>query len=116
MFKNISCCHSSKLSKIDSDRVIVGKQRGYIVNVGGCVIEKEVNDYKLGYVYCLLILGESMVLMGNGRGFFCVYDVRTGEYSMKENNHEMNICDLVKLDEYTFASCSVDKVVQTWRC
>ena len=54
-----------------------------------------------------------MVLMGNGKGLFCVYDVRTGEYSMKENNHEMNICDLVKLD--AFASCSVDKVVQTWR-
>ena len=59
MFKNISCCHSSGLSKIDSNRVIVGKQRGfYIVNVEKCVIEKEVNDYKLGYVYCFLILGK----------------------------------------------------------
>ena len=68
-----------------------------------------------GMCIAFLPLWEDMVVMGNGKGGVYFYDVKTGIYTLKKSNHEMNICDLVKLDDYTFASCSVDKVVYTWR-
>ena len=118
LIKEVECCSSNSLYQIDNDRVIVGEVNSFcIMNIDKGVIEKRIRDKSLGSVYCFLKLKDNKTIICGCEynGAFCFYDMEKEENKLTKNNHNDSIFSLLLIDDNTFLSCSLDKIIKVWK-
>ena len=114
--KDIHCWDTHSLYQLDKNRVIVGGiKKIIIVNIEKFYVENFIEDSRLVYVYSFALLRDRKnVLCGGYNGYFCMYDIESNKFEVKQTEHTQNINDLVLLDQRTIATCSKDKSIIIW--
>ena len=103
-----------KMYLIDKDRVVFGHDDIFtIINVGKCIVEEEVEDAMMGYVTCFTKLNDKYIICGCCGGL-CLYNMEDRTYKIIEYGHCMPPCDIIKIDEHTFATCEENIKIWTY--
>ena len=114
LVKNVYCCWTNALYQIDDNRVVVGHRAGFkIVNINKRIIESEISDESLGYVYSFLKIDNSTIICGCKEGIMISYNIQTQHYKIIKKIHDKFVSDLLLLDNNTFLS-SFDKTIILW--
>ena len=116
VIEGVECSSTNALYQIDKDRVIVGGMSSFcIVNIDKYAIEKIIKDEQMIYVHCFLQLRDKTSILGECcyYGLFCLYDMKTKQYKIK--NHKNTVNDFLLIDDNTFLSCSWDKTIDVWK-
>ena len=106
---------NNSILEIDNNRIIVG---GYnvitIVNISNDIIEHQIKNDKLDYVFSLLQLRDGNILCGCSYGLICLYDIKLNTLSFREKNiHYGGVYCLLNLNQYQFISSS-SKEIKVW--
>lgn len=120
MLHNVACHANNGLIKTaNEEKIIVSSDAIYIINLEKLEIEKQLSFQGLCYVYSLLQTGPETVLCGGllGDAYSLInVDIKFSQFSyVKKGVHSTFITGLIKIDESTIASCSVDKTIKIWR-
>lgn len=110
------CSGKNTLVQLDEVRVIVGGWTTVqIWNIVTMENEFEINDKNVYFVYCFMKLKENFILCGCGSGKMIIFNDKTKKYSIETTKHTDGISDLLKVDENTFVSCSLDTTIKIWK-
>ena len=110
------CSGKNSLYQLDEVRVIVGGWTTVqIWNIVTMENEFEINDKNVYFIYCFMKLKEKIILCGCGSGKILIFKNKTKKYSIETTKHTDGISDLLKVDENTFVSCSLDTTIKVWK-
>ena len=113
---NVSCSLSNSILQIDNNRIIVGGSNVItIVNISINIIEQQIIDENLNFVYSLIQLRDGNVICGFLNGEICLYDINLNTFSYKDEPiHDNSVSYLLNINKHTFISCSFDKTIKVW--
>lgn len=108
IIQNVNCFSCNGLLEFDINKVIVGgKYKITMVNLDKDFIEQVYSSVNLEYFNSFMILRDGNILCGGENGMTCIYNIKTNTASFKKDRiHNSLINDLLRIDKYTFASCS----------
>ena len=114
IINNVQCYYRNSLLEIDNNRIIVG---GYnvitIVNISNDIIEYQIRNDKLNYVYSFVQLRDGNILCGCENGLICLYDIKLNTLSFREEKiHDEPVFCLLNINKYQFISCSNE--IKVW--
>ena len=107
-------CYKNSLLEIDNNRIIVGGIGIItIVNISNDIIEHQIENDKLSYVYSFVQLRDGNILCGCENGLICLYDIKLNTLSFREKEiHYSEVYCLLNLNKYQFISCSFE--IKVW--
>ena len=116
IIKNVNCFDSNSLLEIDKNRLIVGGINEItIVNISNDIIEQQIKNNRLGYVFSLVQLANGNILCGCKGGLICLYDVKLYTITFREDKiHDNNVTCLLNINKYQIISCSWDYTIKIW--
>ena len=102
----------NSLLEIDNDRIIVGGCNVItIVNISNDIIEHQIENDKLNYVYSLIQLRDGNILCGCDYGLICLYDIKLNTLSFREEKiHNEAVCCLLNINKNQFISSSYGEI------
>ena len=112
IINNVQCCYSNSLLEIDNNRIIVGGENIItIVNISNDIIEYQIENNKLSFVYSFVQLRDGNILCGCEKGLICLYDIKLNTLSFREEKiHYGEVCCLLNINKYQFISSSYNKI------
>ena len=114
IINNVECWYSNSLLEIDNNRIIVGgKNVITIVNISNDIIEHQIENDKLSYVWSLIQLRDGNILCGCWNGLICLYDIKLNTLSIREKKtHNKPVYCLLNINKYQFISSSYE--IKVW--
>ena len=111
----VECCDNNSLLEIDNNRIIVGGCNVItIVNISNDIIEYQIENDKLDWVYSFLKLRDGNILCGCSNGLICLYDIKLNTLSFREEViHNDAVYCLLNINKYQFISSS-DYMIKVW--
>ena len=112
IINNVECFYNNSLLEIDNNRIIVGRYNVItIVNISNDIIEHQIENDKLDYVYSFVQLRDGNILCGCYDGLICLYDIKLNTLSFREEKiHDKPVCCLLNLNKYQFISSSFGEI------
>ena len=113
IINNVDCFSWNSLLEIDNNRVIVGGRYITIVNISNDIIEYQIRNDKLNYVYSFVQLRDGNILCGCKHGLIFLYDIKLNILSFRKDKlHYEGVSCLVNLNQYQFISSY--KEIKLW--
>ena len=109
---NVWCYDNNSILEIDNNRIIVGGNRVItIVNISNDIIEHQIENDKLYFVFSLIQLRDGNILCGCWNGLICLYDIKLNTLSFREEKiHNGRVCCLLNINQYQFISSSFGEI------
>ena len=113
--KDVRCCPSSNmLSKLNDNTVLVGGENViYLVDIQTYKINL-FQDLSLGYIHCLNVIRNGLVLFGNDEGEICCYDSSSNKIIFKKIFHDGDIFCIIQTQDDKIVSCSYDRKINIY--
>ena len=117
IIKTKECFFCNSFVELVNNRIVIGgKIIIIIINISKGIIERQIENEKLGFVYSLIQLRDGNILCGLYKGLSCIYDLKENTlYFNRENMHKNDILCLLVIDKQQFISCSEDKTIKIWK-
>ena len=112
IIKNVDCAYSNSLLEIDNNRIIVGgKNVITIVNISNDIIEYQIRNDKLNYVYSFVQLRDGNILCGCKHGLIFLYDIKLNTLSFRQERiHNEAVFCLLNINKNQFTSGSNNEI------
>lgn len=116
MILSISGGWINSIIQIDDNRVATCGNNNVItiVNCATLIIEKTIADSQLGYILCLLLIKNGILLCGCQGGKMCLIDLRKNIIQIKEKAHNKSIPQIIKFNTRKLISCAWDGTINFW--
>ena len=116
IINNVDCYYNNSLLEIDNNRIIVGGGRVItIVNISNDIIEHQIENDKLDYVWSLIQLRDGNILCGCKNGFICLYDIKLNTLSFREKKiNNVSVYCLLNINTNQFISSSCFGEIKVW--
>ena len=102
------------LLKFNENTVIVGGSSiVYVVDIKTYKVN-QFEDESLGNIYCLNVLNNELVLLGNDNGEIICYDPSFNQIISKQKFHNKGISCLIKTEDNHFISASYDLAINVY--
>ena len=116
IINNVQCPSRNSLLEIDNNRIIVGGENVItIVNISNDIIEHQIKNDKLYFVYSFVQLRDGNILCGCENGLICLYDIKLNTLSFREEKiHDKPVYCLLNINTNQFISCSCFGEIKVW--
>ena len=114
IINNIYCYSSDSMLETNKSKLIIGGQKEInIINTNTFVLLKKIRDSRFAFVKSIAQLNERYLVFGCGIGNFCIYDIYTNIYTVKDSSYDITC--LLRIDGHSFISGSCQAKLVLWK-